>query len=394
MRGESDSPEGGRLPFRSLSLPQREVALLIVLCVIAAVMFAATRRMAGWSRGKRAEAAAQWFARGEDLAQAGNLEDGIAALREAVAEERQNPNYVLGLARRLAEAGRNPEATQLLLRLRQDQPDDVEVNYGLARLAALNGDGADAIRYYNYAMYGLVRIGVDYDRRRIRTELIEFLLTEDEHAEALIELEALNRELPDEPDAQLQAARLSERAGGTRQAFDHYRRAATLAPKNAEAAAGVGNAAFALRDFTTASRELARAVDLGATAPDLAAQLEVARLVLVTDPLASRVASAARAARLRAGLAHAISRYDACQKETSPDQTGQAPALPQDPTRAGLEELRRGRQSELRDLDVLARGVTLIGTVEASVRSSCPALMAPIDRAWELIAEIHPGGGQ
>ena len=386
MRGESDPPADGKLPLRSLPLPQREIALLIILCVLCIVTFAATRRMASWSHGRRTEAAAEWFARGEALTQAGHLDAGIAALREAMAEERQNPIYVLGLARRLTEAERHDEATQLLLQLRRGQPDDVEVNYGLARLAALNGDEAEAIRYYNYAMYGLVRIGVDYNRREIRTELINFLLDEGAHQEARIELEALGRELPDEPEANLQAAQLADRAGDTRRALEFYGRTAALDPTHADAAAGVGNAAFVLRDFATASREMARAISLGADAPRLATRLEVSQLVQNSDPLAPRVASAVRARRLRAGLVNAASGYDACVAESDADQ--ESP----DATQVELRALTRGRQSSLQDPDVLARGVTLIGEVTAAIQARCPTRLTPLDQAWQLIAELHPGG--
>lgn len=396
MSGAPDPPPEEReeekadkkLPLRSLPLPQREVAILIVLFLISAATFAATRRMAGWSRERSVETAAMWFARGEEKAQAGDLDEGIAALREAVAEERQNPIYVLALSRRLAQAHRDDEARQLLLQLRQSQPDDVEVNYGLARLAALDGDTADAIRYYNYAMYGLVRIGIDYDRRAIRTELIEFLLDQGQTQEALTELEALGRELPDEVDAQLEAARLADRAGDARQAFERYQRAASIAPDNAEAAAGAGQTAYALHDFATAVRELARSIDLNATAPELAQQLEVSRLVLANDPLGPKVASATRAARLKAGMSRAIEHFDACLVTETP-----APADP-DPTRVELGQLNRSRASALQDPDVLARGVSLIGEVEASVRSRCPERVEALDRAWTFIAELHPSGGQ
>ena len=384
---ESETPSEGRLPLRSLPLAQREVALLIVLCVISAALFAGTRRLAGWSHQRRAAAAAEWFARGERLTQAGQVDGGIAALREAVAADRQNGGYSLALARSLDDAGRDDEARQLLLELRQRQPDDLEVNYRLAGLAVLDGDAAQAIRYYNWAMYGLARIGRDYERRRIRAELIDFLIGHGDLQEASTQLASLSRELPDNPTAQIEAGRLADRAGEAARARQFYGRAAALDPKSPAAAAGAGEAAYALRDFPGAVRDLQRAIDLGVRPADLEPRLAIARLVLASDPLAARVGAGERARRALAGLARAADRNEACQRTTGAD-----PKAP-DATRAELDKFRRMRASDLQDPDTLASIVALIGTIESDVKSRCAPLTQPQDEAWLLIAAMHPGGG-
>ncbi len=385
--GDADSPPEGHLSLRSLPLAQREVALLIVLCVVSAAMFAGTRRLAGWSHGRRTAAAAEWYARGERLVHAGQIDPGIAALREAVAADRQDAHYTLALARSLDDTGRDDEARQLLLQLRQRQPDDTEVNYRLAGLAALGGDAADAIRYYNYAMYGLARIGRDYERRQIRVELIALLIGQADLQEARIQLASLARELPDEAGAQMQAARLADRAGDAERAFQFYSRASALDPKNADAAAGAGAAAFALHDFRSALRELARAVDLGSAAPDLESRLATARVVSTSDPLAAGIGSGERVRRARAGLARAADRHEACQSAI-----GANPKAP-DAMRSDVGRFRRRSTAALQDPDALASAVALIGTVETDVNARCPALIEPADRAWLLIAGMHPGGG-
>ena len=384
--GDVDPPPEGRLPLRSLPLPQREVALLVVLCLLSAAMFVGTRRLAGWSHGRRAAAAGEWFARGDKLTRAGDVDAGIASFREAVAADRQNAGYTLALARALADAGRNEEARPLLLQLRQRQPDDVEVNYRLAGLAALNGEAAEAIRYYNYAMFGLARIGRDYERRQIRTELIAFLIGSGEQQEAITQLGSLSRELPEEPTAQIEAARLAARAGDASRAFEFFRRATTLDAKNVEAAAGAGDAAFTLRDFGSAVRNLERAADLGAPASALEPRLTIARVVLASDPLAARVASGERVRRLLAGLARAADRHDKCQQATGVD-----PKAP-DVMRTDLTRVRRLSRTALQDPDTLANAVALIGTAENDVGARCADLVEPEDQAWLLIAALHQGG--
>jgi tetratricopeptide (TPR) repeat protein len=384
--GDEDTPPEGQLPLRSLPLAQREVALLVVLCVITAAMFVGTRRLAAWSHGRRAATAAQWFARGEQLTKAGDRDQGIAALREAVAADRQNVQYTLALARSLDDAGHDDEARQLLLLLRQRQPDDVEVNYRLAGLAALYGDAPEAIRYYNYAMYGLARIGRDYERREIREELIALLIDRGDLQEAATQLASLSRELPDTAAAQIQAARLADRAGDSSRALQFYGRASALDPKNADAAAGAGEAAYVLHDFRSAVRELERAVALGASSPTLESRLIIARLVLASDPLAARVASTERVRRVLAGLTRAAGRHDLCQQTLRVDP--QAP----DGIRDELAQFRRMPRSALQDQDTLSAAVAAIGTALNDVNARCPSLVEPTDQAWLLIAGMHAGG--
>jgi tetratricopeptide (TPR) repeat protein len=388
MIGDLMSDEDPRatrpLPFRFLPLPQREIALLIVLCVVSAAVFAGTRRLAAWSSGRRAAEAAEWYARGQRLVDAGDRGAGIAALREAVAADRQNPRYVLALARSLDDGGNDDEARQLLLGLRQRQPDDVEVNYRLAGQAALRGDLAEAIRYYNYAMYGLARIGKDYERREIREELIGLLIDHGDLQEAGAQLASLSREVPDTAEAQLSAGALADRAGDAAKALQFYERASFLDPKSAPAAAGAGAAAYRLKDYRRAVREMDRAVNLGADAPELKARLAVARLVLASDPTAERVAGSERVRRVMAGLSRAADRLDACGKAM-----GTSPAV--ETAQADIERYRRMRSAAIQDQDTLAEAVAAIGRALTDVSTRCAALVEPIDQAWLLIAAL-PGG--
>jgi len=390
---DSERPATSRLPFRSLPLAQREVALLIVLSLTATAMFVGTARLAAWSRGRQIQAAAQWFDRGQELVQAGNLDVGVASLREAVAANRQNPRYALALAASLAALDRTDEARRLLLQLRQKEPDDVEINYRLARLTGQSGDQAAAIRYYDFAMYGVPRIGAEFDRRQIRAELVGFLLDHGERQEAITEIGALGREIGDDLPSQLQAARLAVRAEMTRQALDFYTQAGTIEPTSAEAAAGAGEAAFALRDYATAARSLDRAISLGAPPADLASHAATAHLVLSTDPLGPRLSRAERARRLTAGATSVAARYKACQqtKVAAPPAAAGAPPAP-DSTLADLQRVGRQAATIAQDSDELAQAVGLISAAAAAIPARCPDVADPADRIWALIAGIHQGG--
>jgi len=377
--------------FSTLPLFQREVALVLVLCVVSAGLFAATRSMATWQRANQVRDAARWYQRGTRALDAGRLEDGIANLRRAVGGDRGNPIYALALARALAGDGRDEEATQLLLRLRELHPDDSEINLRLARLAARGGRSDEAVRFYNHALYGIATLGADRDRWSIRLELARHLLNEGQRDAALIELSALAREMPDDPASHLEVAALFERAGDLRQARTQYEAAAALAPKSWTALVGAGEASFALGDYAGAERALQAAGEAGTLTAQQQQHLETARRVQAVDPLATKLAMSQRVSRLTAGLDRAATRLDQCKPA---DPTGgRATAPADDPLRAELKAFASQPGAALRDTDVVGRGVDLLARVSAEVERRCGE-HNPADEAWILIGRMHREGAR
>jgi predicted Zn-dependent protease len=234
-----DQPEADQneqTPLPRPPLIQREVALLVILCAMAVALFAGTQRFAAWSRRLAVKNGAMWFARGETAARQGDRDAALAAFRKAMAADRAPMSYQLALARSLADAGDDDEAEQILLRLRDGEPDDIDVNYRLARIAARAGRLDEAQRYYNHALYGIDRTGVPPPRYVIRVELVSFLLDHDDLDAAQDELNALVRELPETPAARQQADALKARLERLRPAPP----AATPAPPPSSSASGGG----------------------------------------------------------------------------------------------------------------------------------------------------------
>ncbi len=321
--------------FPTFPLLQREIALLVVLCAIAVALFLMTRSLAAWTRGITAQTAATWYARGQQSVRDGNITEAITDYRRAVGADRSSVRYQLALARTLSDAGLGSEAEQLLVRLRDVNPDDVEINYRLARLASAKGLTADAVRYYNDALYGIDHGGAPVERYRIRTELVAFLLDRGDRDSAEAELGPLVRELPDEAGAHSEAARLADQAGDDSLALREFIRAAALDPKDPEAPAAAGQIAFQLGDFATTQEQLEAAQRRGSTDERVARTLAAARLAQRVDPLGPRVAMAERARRLQAGLIWAIGRLDACTA-TGPDASSTPDGL-----RAELVDLKQ-----------------------------------------------------
>jgi tetratricopeptide (TPR) repeat protein len=373
----------------NLPLIRREIRLLVVLSIVAAALFGATRALAQWTHDVHARVAAGWFDRGMAAAARSDPDAAIAALRRAAAANPAEPAYVLALARLLALHDGRDEARRLLLRLREDQPDSVEVNYWLARTAAADGEIADAVRYYNHAMYGLVEGGAPHDRPGLRRELIGVLLEGGESEGARAEIVALARELPEGPDARVELATLAERAGDLHLAHAHYAAAARLDDSRAAAFAGAGRTALALWNLAAAERFLTRAVRMDASDDRSRDTLAVVRRALTADPLQPRLSERERARRATAALAWAAARLEACAARPPQEPAPPAPT-PLSVLRAEVERRRRQRASTaIADIEAT---LALIGRVLDGL-AGCPA-DDPLLEAWRLVLKAHAESAQ
>jgi tetratricopeptide (TPR) repeat protein len=376
-----DEAAGTAPARRPLALVQREILIVLVLCAVSTGVYAATRGLADWMHRTNVARAADWFARGGALAASGDYAAAAHWMRKAVNADRNSLGYALALARTLAEAGRRDEAQRILEQLRESHPDNVEINYRLARLHAAAGADANAVRHYNHAMYGAATFGAEYERWRVRAELIRFLIGRHDLDGALAELALLGRELPDTVDAHMIAGRLSLEAGDARRALAQFREARRLEPKGAAAALGAGDAAFAIGDHALALQEWQDAAAAGADLEARASERAIARSVLASDPLARRLARVERGRRLAAGLAWARARLDGC-----PDATVDASTEGRPSAIDAIDAMRAQSTRALSDPDTIAEGLTLILLVSRAAEARCPS-PDPMARAWRVIAE-------
>jgi len=298
--------------------------------------------------------------------------------------------YRLALAGALSARHDDDAARQVLLRLRESRSYDPDVNVQLARLEARQHDAPAAVRYYENALYGLWNSDQLDARRRLRIELVNYLLEQGQQSRALSEILILSGNLPDEVAWQNDAGGLFLRAGDMPRALDHFTRALRLDARNAQALTGAGQAAFALQDYARAQQYLQAAPkDLGRTGE----LLTVTNLVLANDPLAPRLRLAERLRRVHAALLFLRARLEACRARR-PD-TNQQARNDLDTLRLEIEEteptltFEQVRESP----EVIDAGFDLIYRVERSTRSTCdePAAM---DRALQLIARRHGIGQQ
>ena len=297
---------------------------------IAVAAFIVTRRFAAANEAMRVRDAETWYASGQQALERRDLDAAVTALRRATARNPEAVTYRLALAQALTVAEQDDAARQLLLGLREMQPEDSETNLRLARLERRRGDTGAASRYYEAAILGLWKGEQRLAQRQVRTEFIRFLLSHGERDRALSELLVLEGSLGEDDSSQLQAAELLLQAGDAARALAHFERALEANRGSQPALAGAAEAAFALGDYARAQRYLQT---LTADTDRTKELRTVTDLVIAGDPLAPRLTPAERSRRLQSALSHTIDRVDGCRGRTPSGSRSRPSSQPSSRTR-------------------------------------------------------------
>jgi Tfp pilus assembly protein PilF len=363
----------------------RELVILAVLVGIAVAAFFVTHRFAASNQALRHQDGRAWYSSGERALQRGDLATALAALRRATSKDPDNPTYRLALAHALMTGQQDDAARQLLLQLREQQPEDPETNLQLARLEARRGDRAAVGRYYETAIVGLWDAGQRATQRRVRTEFIEFLLEHGERDRALSELLVLDVSLPQDGASQLAAGRMLLAAGDPRRSADHFLRVLRANSRDQPALAGAVEAFFELRDYARVRQYLSDlAQDTGRTR-----ELRMlTNLVFASDPLAPRLPMSERRRRLAAGLAQVIRRLETCDARTPRDPMNAAGDVKFLRAEAHAVDAALTARGKPRSSDEVEAGFEVIVRGERLANRVC-GLPEPLDQALLLIAGRH-----
>jgi tetratricopeptide (TPR) repeat protein len=372
--------------FRILN---REIFLLIALAIIALGVFVFTRTVAAKEKQMEGRIAAIWYSRGEREIDAGQIEKAIESLRRATANARENRTYALALANALADGNHTAEAQQALLRLRESDPEDAQINLYLARLAVKRREIPEAIRYYQNALYGRWRGSkVDDRRQQLRMELIRFLLDHQDRNRALSELLILETDLPRSAPDRLETAKFFLQAGDAPNALKNFTEAVRLDSHNLDALTGAAEAEFQLGNYTAAQRYLKTALALNPRSLQSQQLLSLTQMVLDDDPLAPHISAQEQQKRLLSDFGQSRQRLESCLSRTA-DQKANADLQ-------GLEAKALAMETELQsnshhlDSDFASSGVALIYEIEKAASASCGTSAAP-DQALLLIGLKHGG---
>jgi predicted Zn-dependent protease len=370
-------------------IQNREILLLVALSMCAIGVFAFTRSMARKEQQLEARIAAIWYSEGEHELAAGEIEKAIESLRTATANARDNRTYALALANALAAGNHTAEAQQALLRLRESDPENAEINLYLARLAAKRSDIHEALHYYQNALYGRwTGTQVDDRRRQLRIELIRFLLDHQERNRALSELLLLESDLPRSALYRVEIAKFFVQAGDAPNALKNFVEAIRLDAHNVDALIGAADIEFQSGNYLTAQRFLKSALYSDPKSERAQELLSLTRMVLDDDPLASHIPKEEQRKRLLFDLLQSRQRLESCLSRTSDAKKNadlqelEAQAL------AAQNELRSNRRAL--DLDSVSSDVALIYEIEKTASANC-GTPAGVDQALLLIGLKHGG---
>lgn len=340
------------------------VLLWLTLAVVPSA--AVTAMLTGAFRQEQRALVVEWQARGEAALAAGRAGDAVEAFRNALAFGREDRGITLRLAQALAAGGQPAEARAYLLTLYDEQPGNGEVNLALARLEAARHDVTSALRHYHNAIEGAWPTAAERRRRDTRVELASFLLRERAISLAQAELIALAADLPPDRDIRLEVAGLLREAGLNRQALVIYDVLLAARADDGGALAGAGEAAFADGDYRGAVAFFTRASRSGSLAPESAARLETARLVLAVDPLLPRLTGAERRRRTLRALESALARLNTCAA-----QSGTAASLHGLLSEGASLRDRVTARSLARDADLMELALSLVWRIELQTVEAC-----------------------
>jgi len=366
----------------------REILLLIALAVGAIGVFVFTKSMAAKEQQMDARIAAISYEEGQRQFSSGQIEKAIDSFRKATTDALRDRTYALALANALAAGNHDAEAQQTLLRLREADPEDAEINSQLARLAAKRGEVDDGVHYYQNALYGRwAGTQVDARKLQLRVELIRFLLAHQQRDIALSELLILDGDLPRSAIAHVDTARLFLQAGDPQHALNNYDAAIELDKDNVEALTEAGEAVFRLGDYPRAEVYLRAAVKLNPNIAKTRRLLSVTEMVLSGDPLAPHLTKQEEQERLLRGLTQANQRLQGYLSQTTDSrEISQLNAL---------REQALAMESELHsklspDPEQTKAGVELIYAIEKAT-SATTGEPDGFDLALLLIGQKHGG---
>jgi tetratricopeptide (TPR) repeat protein len=274
--------------------------------------------LAGIDRRESAAHAANLYAEGRALLAEHRAADAEDRFATAVAIERTNTSYALGLAEAQLDAGKAAEAETTLRNLLERAENDGAVNLVMARALLRSGRAGEAKAYYHRAIFG--RWGADSvaQRSRARFELIDLLAKTGSPAELLAELLPLEDAPEDSVALRERLGTLFIAAGSPARAATAFRGVLRRDPENASAYSGLGDAELALGNFRAARADFAAALRLRPGDTGAAAKLASVDSVVALDPTARGLNSAERFARSRALLGRTLDVVVACGQTGAP----------------------------------------------------------------------------
>lgn len=350
---------------QSEQLPRRPRFTFAILVVLLIVGFAVTGFIVRGFDVRREQLAERWFGRGSRDLQNGAALQAIDEFQTALAYSGNNSTYRLKLALALMQAGKWEEARAHLLNLWEQRPGDGEINLLLARVFAHRNLTANAIRYYQGAIYGVWNTDPIGKRESARFELVGYLLSQGRKDVAQAELIALAAEAPSATSDQLRLADLLLQADEPERALEIFEQVRRKQRRSYEATIGAAEADFTLMRFSSAAQLAKEAVAINPSSQQ-AAQLATQAVALVeADPRARGIGSKERARRAFVAYKVADARLSACSESHPADAQLQQLGTDQ------VENFTKLKPASLRDQDLREQVMRWVFDVEIATSKTC-----------------------
>ncbi len=270
-------------PLPAFRLPSL-LRTLFFVAIAAAALVVIDTVLAGTERLETAREASRFYAEGLALTQKGNNAQAIESFKSAIANARENPEYRLALGRAERGAGRLDDAEATLSELLKGDSMAGAANLALARVYAREKRMAEAAFYYHRAIFGQWKQDAVVNQIKTRFELADLLAAENSKAELLAELLPLEEQTASDAGMQKRIAHLYMTAGSPARAAGIFRVAERMQPADFDAHQGLGDAEFALGDYSAAQTAYAAAMRLRPNDQEVRRRWELCDRVLALDP--------------------------------------------------------------------------------------------------------------
>lgn len=340
---------------------RRTILALIVIGLVPA--FLLTNAAVHAARGRRQQFATEWARRGDRELATGRPASAAEDYRTAQQYARDANEFRLQLAQALVAADEPVQAAAQLLTLWSRTPGDGGVNLELGRIAAHQGEVADAIRYYHAAIDGAWDRDPLPARRRARIELATFLLGRGALVQAQAELIALLADLPPDANRMADVAELLLKASANDRALTLLQQALDLDPANVRALRLAGEAAFRLGDYRAARTYLRDASVRTPLDADTAKLLDLSTRVVALDPFTRGITSRER-------LRRALRAFDVASEWIAGCSAPEVSGLQAEVAAARPKQTER---TLARDPDAVDATLALVSKIETTAARACGA---------------------
>ncbi len=374
------------------SLTRRPPVIVATLAIVTVLAFLGVNRLVTRFREQEKALARHLYERGLQEQNAGRPERAVEYYRAALSYARGSFDYQLSLARALRDTGRTAESETYLITLWEHSPQEGAVNLALGRLFAREQLVDKAVQYYHNAIYGLWPADAERKRREIEFELISYLLQHQAYPQAQAELINMAASMPVDPELRLRVAGLFAEAKDDEHALLQFQNILQSDPDNQRALIGAGQAALRLGRYRTARDYLQRGAHADPKNAAVSQLLNIAILVLQSNPYAARISDKERSQRVRSAFQAAGERLEDCARTKGIDMNSPlaAAGLPALKSR-WLETAPKLKQSgQSRAGSSLDADMDLVFEIEQQTQELCGS-SGDQDRALLLISQDRSG---